>query len=51
MEEAIQSRANAKLSVDQKVIQAGRFNNMSSREEQENLLVCQATINILIMEF
>ncbi|GJJ08782.1 hypothetical protein Clacol_003001 [Clathrus columnatus] len=38
VEEAIQSRAMAKLSVDQKVIQAGRFNNMSSREEQENLL-------------
>jgi len=39
IEEVIQSRANAKLSVDQKVIQAGRFNNMSSKEEQENLLV------------
>lgn len=42
VEEAIQSRAMAKLSVDQKVIQAGRFNNMSSREEQENLLVSNA---------
>ncbi|KAF8575918.1 hypothetical protein K439DRAFT_1640966 [Ramaria rubella] len=38
VEEAIESRARAKLSVDQKVIQAGRFNNMSSKEEQESML-------------
>ena len=42
VEEAIESRARAKLSVDQKVIQAGRFNNMSSKEEQENMLVCHS---------
>ena len=40
VEEAIESRARAKLSVDQKVIQAGKFNNMSTKEEQESMLVC-----------
>ena len=43
VEEAIETRAKAKLSIDEKVIQAGRFNNMSSKEEQESLLVSDTT--------
>ena len=34
------SRARYKLDIDDKVIQAGRFDNKSTQEEQEEFLVC-----------
>lgn len=39
VEEAMYSRAQYKLDIDDKVIQAGRFDNKSTQEEQEALLV------------
>lgn len=33
-------RARYKLDIDDKVIQAGRFDNKSTQEEQEEFLVC-----------
>lgn len=38
VEEAMYSRAQYKLDIDDKVIQAGRFDNKSTQEEQEALL-------------
>lgn len=39
VEEAMFARARFKLDIDDKVIQAGRFNNKSTQEEQEEFLV------------
>lgn len=39
VEEAMYSRARYKLDIDDKVIQAGRFDNKSTQEEQEEFLV------------
>lgn len=39
MEEAMYQRARFKLDIDDKVIQAGRFDNKSTQEEQEEFLV------------
>ena len=39
VEEAMYQRARYKLDIDGKVIQAGRFDNKSSQEEQEEFLV------------
>lgn len=39
VEEAMYQRARYKLDIDDKVIQAGRFDNKSTQEEQEQLLV------------
>ncbi|KIL71095.1 hypothetical protein M378DRAFT_20506 [Amanita muscaria Koide BX008] len=38
VEEAMYQRAHFKLDIDQKVIQAGRFDNKSTQEEQEEFL-------------
>lgn len=38
VEEAMYSRARFKLDIDDKVIQAGRFDNKSTQEEQEEFL-------------
>ena len=42
VEEAMYSRARFKLDIDDKVIQAGRFDNKSTQEEQEEFLVRRA---------
>ena len=39
VEEAMFARARYKLDIDDKVIQAGRFDNKSTVEEQEEFLV------------
>ena len=39
VEEAMFARARYKLDIDDKVIQAGRFDNKSTQEEQEEFLV------------
>jgi SNF2 family DNA or RNA helicase len=39
VEEAMYQRARFKLDIDDKVIQAGRFDNKSTVEEQEEFLV------------
>ncbi len=39
VEEAMYQRARYKLDIDDKVIQAGRFDNKSTVEEQEEFLV------------
>jgi ATP-dependent helicase STH1/SNF2 len=39
VEEAMYQRARYKLDIDHKVIQAGRFDDKSTPEEQENFLV------------
>jgi ATP-dependent helicase STH1/SNF2 len=39
VEEAMYQRARYKLDIDDKVIQAGRFDNKSTQEEQEKILV------------
>lgn len=39
VEEAMYARARYKLDIDDKVIQAGRFDNKSTVEEQEEFLV------------
>jgi ATP-dependent helicase STH1/SNF2 len=39
VEEAMYQRARFKLDIDDKVIQAGRFDNKSTQEELEELLV------------
>ena len=38
-EQAMYRRARHKLDIDDKVIQAGRFNNKSTRDEEEEFLV------------
>lgn len=43
VEEAMFSRARYKLDIDDKVIQAGRFDNKSTHEEQEEFLVRHPT--------
>lgn len=43
VEEAMYARARFKLDIDDKVIQAGRFDNKSTQEEQEEFLVCRYT--------
>jgi ATP-dependent helicase STH1/SNF2 len=45
VEEAMYQRARYKLDIDDKVIQAGRFDNKSTQEEQEKFLV--STLNLL----
>jgi hypothetical protein len=42
VEEAMFQRARYKLDIDDKVIQAGRFDNKSTQEEQEEILVTTA---------
>ena len=42
VEEAMFQRARYKLDINDKVIQAGRFDNKSSQEEQEEILVTTA---------
>ena len=42
VEEAMYARARYKLDIDDKVIQAGRFDNKSTQEEQEEFLVSVA---------
>ena len=42
VEEAMFARARYKLDIDDKVIQAGRFDNKSTQEEQEEFLVCMS---------
>jgi ATP-dependent helicase STH1/SNF2 len=37
------ARARYKLDIDDKVIQAGRFDNKSTQEEQEELLVSECS--------
>jgi SNF2 family DNA or RNA helicase len=44
VEEAMYQRARYKLDIDDKVIQAGRFDNKSTQEEQEELLVRLALV-------
>jgi len=44
VEEAMYQRAHFKLDIDQKVIQAGRFDNKSTQEEQEEFLVCHIAL-------
>jgi ATP-dependent helicase STH1/SNF2 len=39
VEEAMHARAQYKLDIDEKVIQAGRFDNKSTEEEQAEFLV------------
>lgn len=39
VEESMYQRARYKLDIDDKVIQAGRFDNKSTQEEQEEFLV------------
>lgn len=47
VEEAMYARARYKLDIDDKVIQAGRFDNKSTQEEQEEFLVSAATLTVL----
>ena len=44
VEEAMFARARYKLDIDDKVIQAGRFDNKSTQEEQEEFLVCNRSL-------
>lgn len=44
VEEAMYQRARYKLDIDDKVIQAGRFDNKSTQEEQEEFLVCISSL-------
>jgi ATP-dependent helicase STH1/SNF2 len=44
VEEAMYQRARYKLDIDDKVIQAGRFDNKSTVEELEEFLVCWYTL-------
>lgn len=46
VEEAMYARARFKLDIDDKVIQAGRFDNKSTQEEQEEFLVWCALVFI-----
>ena len=48
VEEAMYSRARYKLNIDDKVIQAGRFDNKSMQEEQEEFLVCAASSDVSV---
>jgi ATP-dependent helicase STH1/SNF2 len=54
VEEAMYQRARYKLDIDDKVIQAGRFDNKSTQEEQEEFLVTTTanayTIKLLIKD-
>jgi len=50
IEENILARAQYKLDIDDKVIQAGKFDNKSTAEEREALLVC-SMINHLIFYY
>lgn len=43
IEETILARAQYKLDIDGKVIQAGKFDNKSTAEEREAFLVCTTT--------
>ena len=47
VEEAMYARARYKLDIDDKVIQAGRFDNKSTVEEQEEFLVSIPLILVL----
>jgi ATP-dependent helicase STH1/SNF2 len=49
VEEAMYSRARFKLDIDDKVIQAGRFDNKSTQEEQEEFLVSICALNIFLL--
>ena len=44
VEEAMFQRARYLLDIDVKVIQAGRFDNKSTQEEQEEILVTTANV-------
>ena len=46
IEEAILARAREKLSMDGKVIQAGKFDNKSTAQEREEMLVRFIILNI-----
>ena len=46
VEEAMYQRARYKLDIDDKVIQAGRFDNKSTQEEQKEFLVTTANVCI-----
>jgi ATP-dependent helicase STH1/SNF2 len=46
LEEAMFQRARYKLGIDDKVIQAGRFDNKSTQKEQEEILVTTANVCI-----
>jgi ATP-dependent helicase STH1/SNF2 len=48
VEEAMFARARYKLDIDDKVIQAGRFDNKSTQEEQEELLVSFMRLKLLV---
>lgn len=43
------ARARYKLDIDDKVIQAGRFDNKSTQEEQEEFLVRQPDLFELVL--
>lgn len=45
------ARARYKLDIDDKVIQAGRFDNKSTQEEQEEFLVRVFDLTILFLQF
>ena len=49
MEEAMFQRARYKLDIDDKVIQAGRFDNKSTQEEQEEILVTTACLHLITL--
>ena len=49
VEEAMYARARYKLDIDDKVIQAGRFDNKSTQEEQEEFLVRQPDLFELVL--
>ena len=48
VDEAMYARARYKLDIDDKVIQAGRFDNKSTQEEQEEFLVSSSTLAFAI---
>jgi ATP-dependent helicase STH1/SNF2 len=48
VEEDILERANEKLDVDNKIIQAGMFNNSSSQSERRDYLVCFFFFHVMI---
>ena len=50
VEEAMYARARYKLDIDDKVIQAGRFDNKSTVEEQEEFLVRDFTVHTLLVD-
>lgn len=51
IEEEIVARANHKLDIDGKVIQAGKFDHRSTEEDREAFLVSQGKGLFLCMQF